>query len=69
VNTPKLKLGRPPSHEAVMSFEEIAQALGITKNGVIYLYENAIRKLRRIQSDPAVTELRALVDFRQRREL
>lgn len=62
------KTGRRGGYEgAAMTFEEIGRHLGITGAGAFVLYQSAIRKIQRQKRE--VEKLRALVDFRARKEV
>lgn len=52
----------------VKSFDEIGQALGITRGGAWMLYRSAMRKLRRPCNRAALMEFRQLLNMKLRRE-
>lgn len=58
-----------PHQGAEMSFEEIGQALGITRGGAWMLYRNAMRKLQHPANRRRIERLRDAVDFKLRREV
>lgn len=51
-----------------MSFDEIGQALGITRGGAWMLYQNAMRKLQHPANRQRLRRLKELVEFKLRRE-
>ena len=46
-------MARPINDDTYMTFQEIADELGISRQGVKYVYDKAMRKLRR---DPLLRE-------------
>jgi len=51
-------------YEPAMTFGEIAQVLGVTKERARQIYERALNKLR--QNHPCVEELRSMIAMRNR---
>lgn len=54
--------------DPVMTFEEIGQALGITRSGAWMAYKSAMRKLRQRRRARQLDELRALWKSKGQRE-
>jgi hypothetical protein len=55
-----------PNGGAAMSFDQIAEVLGITRGGAWMLYKSAMRKLRSPRHARVLRELKALSDQRRR---
>jgi biotin operon repressor len=68
MNKPKYPVGKPNAteREYAMSWEEIGQALGISRKGAVMIYISAMRKIR--NRPGAIRALAQTVHFRQQME-
>jgi hypothetical protein len=63
----RIERGETGAHgDAVMSFKQIGEALGITRGGAWMAYKSAIRKLRKARNARILEELQQLAAQRRR---